>query len=190
MTAEQILDIDPDRIGYYIQSEVDFYNIPKSVNLEKWKKSEALKLILDMKRKLEKFNKKYPITYEAAKGKLTEYKKAAYDRLVNPPSLPNIKTEVDSIIDQKFAEKKAQTVIQTNKALQEQIAQKDLQNRIRALGNEPPIPYTGEEALYKRVLELRKGGKRTRKYRKGSKRRFNKKLSKKNKKRSTNKRKY
>jgi len=80
----------------------------------------------------------------------------------------------------------------TGEVLKEQIEQKDLENRLRALRDEPIVPYTEEEELYKRQLELRKGGKRTRKYRNKS-RKHNKKSSRKNKKRGTiknKKRKY
>ena len=74
----------------------------------------------------------------------------------------------------------------TGEVLKEQVEQKDLENRLRALRDEPTIPYTEEEALYKRKLELSKGGKRTRKYRKNS-RKHNKKSSRKNKKRESRK---
>ena len=74
----------------------------------------------------------------------------------------------------------------TGEVLKEQVEQKDLENRLRALRDEPPIPYTEEETLYKRKLELSKGGKRTRKYRKNS-RKQNKKSSRKNKKKSIKK---
>lgn len=93
--------------------------------------------------------------------------------------------QVDALIAQTTGE----IVKETNKLLEQQIEQKDLENRLRALRDEPPIPYTPEESLYKRQLELRKGGKRTRKYRKNS-RKYKKRSSIKNKKRSIHKRKH
>ena len=71
---------------------------------------------------------------------------------------------------------------ETDELLKKQVDQKDLENRLRALRDQPPIPYTFEEQIYKTKSGLRKGGKKTRKYRKFSKRRFNKKSSRKNKK--------
>jgi hypothetical protein len=73
----------------------------------------------------------------------------------------------------------------TGEVLKEQIEQKDLDNRLRALRDKPIVPYTEEEELYKRQLELRKGGKRTRKYKKNGSRKHNKRSSRKNKKRRT-----
>jgi hypothetical protein len=75
----------------------------------------------------------------------------------------------------------------TSEVLKEQIEQKDLENRLRALRDEPIVPYTEEEELYKRQLELRKGGKRTRKHNKKGSRKHKKKSLRKNTKRATRK---
>lgn len=86
-------------------------------------------------------------------------------------------------VDALIAETTGEIVKETNKLLKEQIEQKDLENRLRALRNELPIPYTVEEEIYKRKLGLKKGGRGTRKYKRSS-RKYNKKLSRKNKKKA------
>jgi hypothetical protein len=94
------------------------------------------------------------------------------------------KREIDKFL-QFEPQADALIVKTTGEVLKEQIEQKDLENRLRALRDEPIVPYTEEEELRIRQLELSKGGKRTRKY--------NKKGSRKNKKRATiknKKRKY
>jgi hypothetical protein len=97
-----------------------------------------------------------------------------------------IEPEVEALINEATSE----IVQETDKLLKEQVDQKDLENRLRALRGQPLIPYTFEEQIYITKSGLRKGGKKTRKYRKFSKRRFNKKSSRKNKKKATHKRKH
>ena len=75
----------------------------------------------------------------------------------------------------------------TGEVLKEQIEQKDLENRLRALRDKPIIPDTEEETSYRKLLELRKGGKRTRKHNKKASRKHKKKSLRKNTKRATRK---
>jgi hypothetical protein len=92
---------------------------------------------------------------------------------------------------QKFLEFEPQVdaliVKTTGEVLDEQIEQKDLENRLKALRDKPIVPYTEEEELRKRVTDLSKGGKITRKYKKNGSKKHNKKSSRKNKKRGTRK---
>jgi len=160
LTPEAIIRIDPKDISSHILDK------PGGVPLDE-RQRKALRMLLAIKRQ----EKKSGVNLPAREHIISQF--------VGLPS------QVDTLIAQTTGE----IVQETNKALKEQIEQKDLENRVRALSNQPPIPYTEEESLYKRQLELRKGGKRTKKYRKGSKKRFNKKSSKKNRKRATYKRK-
>jgi hypothetical protein len=46
--------------------------------------------------------------------------------------------------------------------MSDKVSQKQLENRLRKLRDEPEIPYTQEEAMYLRMQGLRTGGKRKR----------------------------
>jgi hypothetical protein len=66
--------------------------------------------------------------------------------------------------------------------MNEKVSQKQLENRLKRLNDQPEIPYTPEEELYLRVQKLSVGGK-TKKYKKSNKKRgkTNKKHGKSNK---------
>lgn len=162
-TPEEIIRTDPKDISRNIKR-----NNPSMVRL-----SELQELALDRLLSLKELERKSKLKPETI---VKNRENTIAQFLQNQP-------EVDALIVEKTTEVEG-----------ERIKQKILENRLRALRDEPIIPYTPEEQAYKQLLErkgeLGKGGKRTRKYRRGSKRRFNKKASRKNKKRSTHKRKH
>jgi len=47
-----------------------------------------------------------------------------------------------------------------NKIMEDQVSQKQLENRLRKLKDQPEIPYTEDEELYMRLQKLRIGGRK------------------------------
>jgi hypothetical protein len=157
-TPEAIIRTDPNDVGLHIMEEMG------GVTLNEQQK-KALRILLAIKREEKETGK---IDLKARERVITQFL--------------GFQPQVDALINKVTGE----IVQETNKALEQQIEQKDLENRLRALRDEPIVPYTEEEKLYKRQLELRKGGKRTRKHKKKSSRKH-KRSSRKNKKRGTRK---
>lgn len=71
-----------------------------------------------------------------------------------------------------------------NEIMSNRVSQKELENRLRRLKDEPEIPYTEEEKTYLRLLKLKTGGKTKRHRRNRTKKR------KSHRKRRTHKNKY
>ena len=134
MTAEQIVNIDPKDVGFYIEQETG------GVPLEGVKK-KAMWSLLSIKR----HNK--PTPNERAR-------QGAISRFLDTEGIrPN--PEVDRLIANTQTE-----MVQENMArMREQLESNDMTNRIRALDNRPPIPYTEEEKMVVRLDGIY-GGKR------------------------------
>ena len=161
MTAEQIVNIDPKDVGFYIEQETG------GVPLEGVKK-KAMWSLLSIKR----HNK--PTPNERAR-------QGAISRFLDTEGIrPN--PEVDRLIANTQTE-----MVQENMArMREQLESKDMTNRLRVLDNRPPIPDTEEEAMVRRIQNL--GGKRRRTVSKGKRRGKTRKSRKGRKGRKTNRR--
>ena len=161
MTAEQIVNIDPKDVGFYIEQETG------GVPLEGVKK-KAMWSLLSIKR----HNK--PTPNERAR-------QGAISRFLDTEGIrPN--PEVDNLIANTHTE-----MAQENMAkMREQLELKDMTNRIRALDNRPPIPDTEEESMVRRLQNL--GGKRRKTVSKGKRREKTRKGRKGRKGRKTNRR--
>ena len=161
MTAEQIVNIDPKDVGFYIEQETG------GVPLEGVKK-KAMWSLLSIKR----HNKPTP-NERARQGAISRFLDTEGIR-TNP--------EVDRLIANTQTE-----MVQENMArMREQLESKDMTNRLRALDNRPPIPDTEEEAMVRRIQNL--GGKRRRTVSKGKRRGKTRKSRKGRKGRKTNRR--
>ena len=161
MTAEQIVNIDPKDVGFYIEQETG------GVPLEGVKK-KAMWSLLSIKR----HNKPTP-NERARQGAISRFLDTEGIR-TNP--------EVDRLIANTQTE-----MVQENMArMREQLESNDMTNRIRALDNRPPIPDTEEEAMVRRIQNL--GGKRRRTVSKGKRRGKTRKSRKGRKGRKTNRR--
>lgn len=160
MTAEQIVNLNPKDVGFYL--ETDTGGIP----LEGVKRRAMFALLGIKKREKETPNA------TARQSSITRFLER--EGIKSNP-------EVDAVIAQATAE-----LMKENDAkLKEQIEMKDLNNRLRALNNQPPIPYTEEESIFKRLNAL-KAGKRRR--HKTTKRKRREKTRKGRKGRKTNRR--
>ena len=168
-TPEEIIRTDPKDV------RTDILAKPTGPHLSE-QQNKALRTLLSIKRQ----------------EKLSGVNLAARERVIT--QFLEFQPKVEALINKVTGE----IVQETDKLLKEQVDQKDLENRLRALRDETPIPYTFEEEIYKtksglrkggRSLELTIGGRRTRKYKRSS-RKYNKKSSRKNKKKTTCKRKY
>lgn len=134
MTAEQIVNLNPGEVGYYIEEETG------GVPLQGVKK-KAMWTLLAIKRQ----NKARP-DERARQGAISRFLDTEGIRS-NP--------EVDRLIANTQTE-----MVQENTAnMREQLELKDMTNRLRALDNRPPIPDTEEEAMARRLQRL--GGKRS-----------------------------
>ena len=133
MTAEQIVNLNPGEVGYYIEEETG------GVPLQGVKK-KAMWTLLAIKRQ----NKARP-DERARQGAISRFLDTEGIR-TNP--------EVDRLIANTQTE-----MVQENMArMREQLESNDMTNRIRALDNRQPIPDTEEEAMARRLQRL--GGKR------------------------------
>jgi hypothetical protein len=128
LTAEQIVNLNPNEVGYYVESETG------GIPLEGVKKRALFRLLA-----IKKQNKATP--NEAARQRaITQF-------LQNEGISSN--PEVDKLI------------INTNRdVMTEQLQMKDLQNRFRKLNNQPIIPDTEEEGIFRRVSSLKAGKKK------------------------------
>ena len=162
MTAEQIVNIDPKDVGFYIEQETG------GVPLEGVKK-KAMWSLLSIKR----HNK--PTPNERAR-------QGAISRFLDTEGIrPN--PEVDNLIANTHTE-----MAQENMAkMREQLELKDMTNRLRALDNRPPIPDTEEESMARRLNGLQ-GGKRRKTVSKRKRREKTRKGRKGRKGRKTNRR--
>ena len=162
MTAEQIVNIDPKDVGFYIEQETG------GVPLEGVKK-KAMWSLLSIKR----HNKATP-NERARQGAISRF-------LDTEGIRPN--PEVDNLIANTQTE-----MAQENMAkMREQLELKDMTNRLRALDNRPPIPDTEEESMARRLNGLQ-GGKRRKTVSKRKRREKTRKGRKGRKGRKTNRR--
>ena len=135
MTAEQIVSLNPSDVGYYIEQETG------GVTLDKVKK-RAIDTLLSIK----KYHKANP-NERARQGAISRF----LDREGIRPD-PEVQRLIDSTRDEMIQEDKAK--------LKEQIDMKNMENRLRALDNKAPIPYTEEEDMFIRLQKLGGKGKR------------------------------
>ena len=155
MTAEQIVSINPKDVGYYIESETG------GIPLEGVKKKAMFSLLAIKKREKETPNERA--------------RQEAITRFLEREGIKS-NTEVDKLIAQVQEE-----MIEEDKVkMQEQIDMKHFENRVRALDNRPPIPYTTEEDMFLRLQKL--GGKS-----KASSKSFGKTVSKRKRREKTRK---
>ena len=162
MTAEQIVNIDPKDVGFYIEQETG------GVPLEGVKK-KAMWSLLSIKR----HNKATP-NERARQG--------AISRFLDTEGIKS-NPEVDRLIADTQTE-----MVQENMAkMREQLELKDMTNRLRALDNRPPIPDTEEESMARRLNGLQ-GGKRRKTVSKRKRREKTRKGRKGRKGRKTNRR--
>ena len=150
-TPEEIIRTDPKDV------RTDILAKPTGPHLSE-QQNKALRTLLSIKRQ----------------EKLSGVNLAARERVIT--QFLEFQPKVEALINKVTGE----IVQETDKLLKEQVDQKDLENRLRALKGQMPIPYTFEEEIYKTKSELRKGGRGTRKYKRSS-RKYNKKSSRKNK---------
>lgn len=135
VTAEQIVNINPTDVGYYLEKE------DGGIPLEGAKK-RAMFTLLAIKRQ----------------NKTTPNEKARQKAITSFLYREGIKSdpEVDEVINQATSE-----LAQENMAkVRDQIDMKKINNRLRALDNKQPIPYTEEEQIVIRIDAINKGGKR------------------------------
>jgi len=133
MTAEQIVSLNPSEVGYYLEQETG------GVPLEGVKRRAMFSLLA-----IKKQNKATP-NERARQGAISRF----LDR-EGIKSDPEVQKLIDSTRDEMVQEDKAK--------LKEQIDMKNMENRLRALDNKSPIPYTEEEDMFIRLQKL--GGKR------------------------------
>ena len=157
MTAEQIVNIDPKDVGFYIEQETG------GVPLEGVKK-KAMWSLLSIKR----HNK--PTPNERAR-------QGAISRFLDTEGIKS-NPEVDRLI----ADTQTEMVQEDMAKMREQLELKDMTNRLRALDNRPPIPDTEEESMARRLNGLQ-GGKRS----KASGKPFGKTVSKRKRREKTRK---
>ena len=133
MTAEQIVSLNPSEVGYYLEEETG------GVPLEGVKRRAMFSLLA-----IKKQNKATP-NERARQGAISRF----LDREGIRPD-PQVQGLIDSTTHEMIQEDKAK--------LKEQIDMKNMENRLRALDNKTPIPYTEEEDMFIRLQKL--GGKR------------------------------
>jgi len=158
MTAEQIVNLNPSEVGFYIETETG--DVPLT-----GVKKRAMFTLLALKR--------------AQKTRPNE--RARQSSINNFLVRENIKSdpEVDSLISNAQDELVKEHMIK----MREQLQTKDLTNRLRKLRDQQPIPDTEEEATFRRLDVLRAGKRKTRK----SRRSFGKNISKRNRREKTKK---
>ena len=135
MTAEQIVNLNPGEVGYYIEEETG------GVPLQGVKK-KAMWTLLAIKRQ----NKARP-DERARQGAISRF-------------LYTEGIKSDPEVDKLIANTQTEMVKEDMAKMREQLELKDITNRLRALDNKPPIPDTEEESMVRRVQNL--GGKRKR----------------------------
>ena len=162
MTAEQIVNLNPGEVGYYIEEETG------GVPLQGVKK-KAMWTLLAIKRQ----NKATP-NERARQG--------AISRFLDTEGIKS-NPEVDRLI----ADTQTEMVQEDMAKMREQLELKDMTNRLRALDNRPPIPDTEEESMARRLNGLQ-GGKRRKTVSKRKRREKTRKGRKGRKGRKTNRR--
>ena len=145
MTAEQIVRLNPDDVGSYIENETG------GVPLTGVKRRAMYRLLAIKKQEKLRPN---PAARQNAIEQFLEN-----EGIKSNPA-------VDKLI-----------VDTHNDIMKEQISQKQLENRLRKLNDQPEIPYTKDEELYIRFQNLKIGGKRKR----YSRRKLREKTKRKNK---------
>ena len=135
MTAEQIVNLNPKDVGTYLEDETG------GIPLEGVKRRAMFTLLNIKKREKETPNAR------AKQSAITSFLQR--EGIKSNP-------EVDAVIAQATTE----LMKEDNAKLKEQIEMKDLNNRLRALNNQPPIPYTEEESIFKRLNALKAGKRR------------------------------
>jgi hypothetical protein len=159
-TPEAIIRTDPKDISSHILTT----RTPNDENDKNYvDKMAALNRLLSIK----KTEKELGVNLEA--------RKRAIDKFLTP------NPEVDALMAQAIGE----IVEETKKESQQNIELNELKNRARALRDLAPIHDEGDIQEWRRLRDLGKGGKRTRKHKKNGSRKHNKKSSRKNKKRTT-----
>ena len=160
MTAEQIVNLNPKDVGTYLENETG------GIPLEGQKRRAMFTLLNIKKREKETPN-------------ATAKQRAITSFLEREGIKSN--PEVDKLI----ADTQTEMVQEDMAKIREQIQLKNMDNRLRALDNKPPIPYTEEEKIVVRLDGIY-GGKRKRKT--VSKRKRREKTRKGRKGRKTNRR--
>ncbi len=160
MTAQQIVNINPDDVGFYLEKE------DGGIPLQGVKRRAMFTLLNIKKREKDTSN-------QIAKQKAIDYFLERENIKSNP--------EVDKLI----AQAKTELAEEDRAKIREEIEKKDLDNRLRALNGQPPIPYTEEEDMLKRIDALRAGKRRRHKT---TKRKRREKTRKSRKGRKTNRR--
>jgi hypothetical protein len=130
MTAEQIVNLNPQDVGSYIETETG--GIPLTGI-----KRKAMFRLLAIK-KQDKLNPN-PVARQDAINTFLER-----EGLKSNP-------EVDRLIMSTH-----------NEIMEDQVSQKQLENRLRKLRDQSAIPYTKDEESYLRLQKLKIGGKRKR----------------------------
>jgi len=156
MTAEQIININPNEVGYYLEEETG------GIPLEGVKRRAMFTLLSIKKREKETPNQR------AKQGAITSFLQRE-----------GIKSNPE--VDRLIANAQSELVEENMEKIRQKIVLKNMENRLRALDNKPPVPYTEEENYVVRLDALKAGKRklktvskrkkreRTRKYRKGSK---------------------
>ena len=133
MTAEQIVNLNPSEVGYYIEEETG------GVPLEGVKRRAMFTLLA-----IKKQNKATPneIARQGAISRFLDREGIRHD--------PKVQGLIDSTRDEMIQQDKVK--------LKDQIDMKNMENRLRALDNKAQIPYTEEETMFIKLQKL--GGKR------------------------------
>jgi hypothetical protein len=137
MTAEQIVNLNPGEVGYYIEEETG------GVPLQGVKRDAMTTLLL-----IKKYNKKRP-NETARQEAITRF-------LKRKEIIP------DQEVDKLIADTRAEMAEKDMEEVREEVDRKDMTNRLRALKNLPPSEiYTEEESMVKRLNALKAGKRKT-----------------------------
>jgi hypothetical protein len=137
MTAEQIVNIEPKDVGYYIEQETG------GVPLEGVKKDAMTTLLF-----IKQYNKKRP-NETARQRAITSF-------------LDRVKIKSNPEVDRLIADTRAEMAEKDMEEVRKEVDRKDMTNRLRALKNLPPSEiYTEEESMVKRLNALKAGKRRT-----------------------------
>lgn len=159
MTAEQIVSLNPSEVGNYIDKE------PGGVPLTGAKKRAMYTLLA-----IKNMQKQRP-NERARQSSITSFLEK--EGIKSNP-------EVDKLISQAQYQIAQENTVKMN----EQLDMKDMENRLRKLNNQQPIPDTEEETLFRRLRTLKAGKGKSRKPKKS----FGKNISKRNHREKTKKR--
>ena len=167
-------DVNPDILkhGHGRLGKYQYEALQGIIELQKIKDTTQHKKIID--EKIEKMHRNRDYGEEERTRRIVQGYTDRDIPVSSAASFSKGQSKVDALI-----------VDTTKEMIAEQVKDKDLQNRLRALKDEPQIPYTEEEKIYKATQKL--GGKRKRKN--VSKRRRREKTRKGRKHRKTHRRK-